>query len=321
MIGLEKAKTAISTRFIGQPDVVDLALGALLSGGHALLVGVPGLGKTRLVETLGAVMGLATNRVQFTPDLMPADILGSEVLETGSEGSRQFKFIQGPIFCQLLMADEINRASPRTQSALLQAMQEKQVSIAGQTRVLSPPFHVLATQNPIEQEGTYPLPEAQLDRFLVQIQIGYPDRATEEDILIATTGVHEGEAVQVFDTDMLIDAQTLIRRMPVGESVVTFILELVRALRPEDETSSDQVCSAVAWGPGTRAAQALMLMCRANALLAGRLSPSINDVLEVSAPVLTHRMSLRYYAEAQGVSLEQIISETAKFIDDRGVDA
>lgn len=321
MIGLEKAKTAISTRFIGQPDVVDLALGALLSGGHALLVGVPGLGKTRLVETLGAVMGLATNRVQFTPDLMPADILGSEVLETGSEGSRQFKFIQGPIFCQLLMADEINRASPRTQSALLQAMQEKQVSIAGQTRVLSPPFHVLATQNPIEQEGTYPLPEAQLDRFLVQIQIGYPDRATEEDILIATTGVHESEAVQVFDTDMLIDAQTLIRRMPVGESVVTFILELVRALRPEDETSSDQVCSAVAWGPGTRAAQALMLMCRANALLAGRLSPSINDVLEVSAPVLTHRMSLRFSAEAQGVSLEQIISETAKVIDDRGVAA
>jgi MoxR-like ATPase len=321
MIGLEKAKTAISARFIGQPDVVDLALGALLSGGHALLVGVPGLGKTRLVETLGAVMGLATNRVQFTPDLMPADILGSEVLETGSEGSRQFKFIQGPIFCQLLMADEINRASPRTQSALLQAMQEKQVSIAGQTRVLSPPFHVLATQNPIEQEGTYPLPEAQLDRFLVQIQIGYPDRATEEDILIATTGVHEGEAVQVFDTDMLIDAQTLIRRMPVGESVVTFILELVRALRPEDETSSDQVCSAVAWGPGTRAAQALMLMCRANALLAGRLSPSISDVLEVSAPVLTHRMSLRFSAEAQGVSLEQIISETAKGIDDRGVAA
>ena len=321
MIGLEKAKTAISARFIGQTDVVDLALGAILSGGHALLVGVPGLGKTRLVETLAAVMGLATNRVQFTPDLMPADILGSEVLETGTEGSRQFKFIPGPIFCQLLMADEINRASPRTQSALLQAMQEKQVSIAGQTRVLSPPFHVLATQNPIEQEGTYPLPEAQLDRFLVQIQIGYPNRATEEDILIATTGVQKGEAVQVFDTEMLIDAQTLIRRMPIGESVVAFILTLVRALRPEDETSSDKVRSSISWGPGTRAAQALMLMCRANALLAGRLSPSIGDVLEVSGPVLMHRMALRFSAQAQGVSLDQIISEIAQGLDDNGVAA
>ena len=180
MAALEKAKVEISHRFIGQSGVVDLALGAILSGGHALLVGVPGLGKTRLVETLATVMGLQSNRVQFTPDLMPADILGSEVLETTANGSRQFKFIEGPIFCKLLMADEINRASPRTQSALLQAMQERQVSIAGETRSLSTPFHVLATQNPIEQEGTYPLPEAQLDRFLVQIDIGYPDLATEQ---------------------------------------------------------------------------------------------------------------------------------------------
>ena len=321
MMGLEKVKTTISARFIGQADVVDLALGVILSGGHALFIGVPGLGKTRLAETLGLVMGLATNRVQFTPDLMPADILGSEVLETGIEGARQFKFIPGPVFCQLLMADEINRASPRTQSALLQAMQEKQVSIAGETRVLSPPFHVLATQNPIEQEGTYPLPEAQLDRFLAQIHIGYPDKLTEEEILLATTGLHEGEAVQVFDTEMLLDAQTLIRRMPVGESVIEFILELVRALRPEDGTSSDQVRSAIAWGPGTRAAQALMLMCRANALLAGRLSPSIRDVLEVAGPVLMHRMSLRFSAQAQGVSLEKIISETAQGLDDKGVAA
>lgn len=321
MIGLENAKTAIAARFIGQPDVVDLALGAILSGGHALLVGVPGLGKTRLVETLGTVMGLATNRVQFTPDLMPADILGSEVLEAGTDGSREFKFIPGPIFCQLLMADEINRASPRTQSALLQAMQEKQVSIAGQTRDLAPPFHVLATQNPIEQEGTYPLPEAQLDRFLVQIQIGYPDRETEEDILIATTGGQEVAAAQVFDTQGLIDAQALIRRMPVGENVVSFILALVRALRPEDASSSDQIRSAIAWGPGTRAAQALMLISRANALLAGRLSPSVADVLEVSRPVLTHRMSLRFSAQAQGFSLEQLISETAQGLDDKGVAA
>ena len=319
MVGLEKAKKAISARFIGQTQVVHLALGVILSGGHALLVGLPGLGKTRLVETLGFVMGLATNRVQFTPDLMPADILGSEVLETGIEGSRQFKFIPGPIFCQLLMADEINRASPRTQSALLQAMQEKQVSIAGQTRILSPPFHVLATQNPIEQEGTYPLPEAQLDRFLAQISVGYPDKSTEKDILLATTGLHEAEAPQIFDTEMLLDAQTLIRRMPVGESVVAFILALVRALRPEDETASDQVRSSINWGPGTRAAQALMLMCRANALLAGRLSPSIADVLEVSVPVLMHRMALRFSAQAQGFTLDKIIVDTSQDIDNKGI--
>ncbi len=321
MMGLEKAKTAISGRFIGQSQVVNLSLQVILSGGHALLVGLPGLGKTRLAETLGAVMGLDMNRVQFTPDLMPADILGSEVLETESEGSRRFKFIPGPIFCQLLMADEINRASPRTQSALLQAMQEKQVSIAGQTRVLSPPFHVLATQNPIEQEGTYPLPEAQLDRFFAQISVSYPDKSTEEEILLATTGLHEGEAVQVFDTKMLLDAQMLVRRIPVGESVVAFVLALVRALRPEDDTSSDNVRSAVAWGPGTRAAQALMLMCRANALLAGRLSPSVTDVMEISVPVLMHRMSLRFSAQAQGITLQKIITETAFGLDNTGVTA
>jgi len=185
---LSDAKASIAQRIIGQGEVVDLALAAMLSGGHALLMGLPGLGKTLLVDTLSTVMGLSANRVQFTPDLMPADILGSEVLETASDGSRAFRFLQGPIFCQLLMADEINRASPRTQSALLQAMQEREVTIAGEHRKLPAPFHVLATQNPIEQEGTYPLPEAQLDRFLVKIDVPYPDRATERGILIATTG-------------------------------------------------------------------------------------------------------------------------------------
>lgn len=194
---LAEARASITRRFIGQERVVDLTLSALLCGGHAVLVGLPGLGKTRLVETLSTVMGLNGNRVQFTPDLMPADILGSEVLETGADGSRAFKFIPGPIFCQLLMADEINRASPRTQSALLQAMQERQVTVAGQDRSLGAPFHVLATQNPIEQEGTYPLPEAQLDRFLVQIDVPYPDRATERDILLATTGAAEEEAHEI----------------------------------------------------------------------------------------------------------------------------
>ena len=217
---LSLARASIARRFIGQERVVDLVLAAMLCGGHALLVGLPGLGKTRLVATLGTVMGLRAGRVQFTPDLMPADILGSEVLETAADGSRGFRFIPGPIFCQLLMADEINRASPRTQSALLQAMQEGEVTVSGAHRALDRPFHVLATQNPIEQEGTYPLPEAQLDRFLVQVDVEYPTRATERDILIATTGAEEAEAHQVFSAEELIAAQGVLRRMPVGDQVV-----------------------------------------------------------------------------------------------------
>lgn len=311
---LRDAKESINRRFIGQERVVDLTLSALLCGGHALLIGLPGLGKTRLVETLSTVMGLHGNRVQFTPDLMPADILGSEVLETGGDGSRAFKFIEGPIFCQLLMADEINRASPRTQSALLQAMQEKMVSVAGEDRPLAAPFHVLATQNPIEQEGTYPLPEAQLDRFLVQIDVPYPDRETERDILIATTGVAEDEAHAVFSTDELLAAQTLLRRMPVGESVVEMILDLVRAFRPDEPDASERVKETVAWGPGPRAAQALMLTVRAKALLDGRLAPSPDDVIDMAEPVLSHRMALNFAARARGDRLSNLILETAQTI-------
>ena len=321
MGALDKAKSEISQRFIGQNTVVDLAIGAILSNGHALLVGVPGLGKTRLVETLGTVMGLNANRVQFTPDLMPADILGSEVLETTESGNRQFKFIEGPIFCRLLMADEINRASPRTQSALLQAMQECQVSIAGETRALSAPFHVLATQNPVEQEGTYPLPEAQLDRFLVQIDIGYPDHSTEQDILLATTGKGDLEAKQVFNPEKIIAMQDLIRRMPVGQNTIDFILHLVRSLRPNDVSASDLVKDAVAWGPGTRAAQALILMGRAHALLNGHLAPLITDVIAVSEAVLAHRMSLRFSAQAQGLTLQGLIRDTIGRLDRKGVAA
>ncbi|MDQ2090876.1 AAA family ATPase [Marimonas arenosa] len=308
---LAGAKASITRRFIGQETVVDLALSALLCGGHALLIGLPGLGKTRLVETLSTVMGLDANRVQFTPDLMPADILGSEVLETGADGSRTFKFIPGPIFCQLLMADEINRASPRTQSALLQAMQERQVTVAGRDRPLEPPFHVLATQNPIEQEGTYPLPEAQLDRFLVQIDVLYPDRDTEKDILLATTGVAEDEAHNVFSPAELVAAQTLLRRMPVGDAVVEQILDLVRAFRPEDPTASETVRNSVAWGPGPRAAQALMLTVRARAMLQGRLAPSTDDVLAMARPVLSHRMALNFAARARGERLTELIDTTA----------
>ncbi len=307
---LAQARASITRRFIGQERVVDLALSALLCGGHGLLVGLPGLGKTRLVETLSTVMGLNSNRIQFTPDLMPADILGSEVLETGADGTRAFKFIPGPIFCQLLMADEINRASPRTQSALLQAMQERKVSVAGEDRPLSPPFHVLATQNPIEQEGTYPLPEAQLDRFLVQIDVPYPDRETERDIILATTGVTEDDSHEVFTPQELIDAQNLLRRMPVGEAVMEQIIDLVRAFRPEDPSASEKIRETVAWGPGPRAAQAMMLTVRARAMLHGRLAPDMDDVVAMSQPVLTHRMALNFAARARGEELNTIISET-----------
>jgi MoxR-like ATPase len=279
----------------------------LLSGGHALLVGVPGLGKSRLVETIGIVTGLSVKRVQFTPDLMPADIIGSEVLEESEEGRRRsFRFIPGPVFCQLLMADEVNRASPRTQSALLQAMQERRVTAGGHEHPLPIPFHVLATQNPLEQEGTYPLPEAQLDRFLMEVDVGYPDQEAERAMLLATTGIEEGLAEQAMTPAELMTAQALIRRVPIGESVVSAILALVRGGRPE--TAEDEVVRrSVSWGPGPRAAQALMLASRARALLDGRLAPSVDDVAALARPVLRHRMALTFAARADGVTLESII--------------
>ncbi|MEL6586110.1 MAG: MoxR family ATPase [Pseudomonadota bacterium] len=308
---LQEARTAIGTRIIGQDRVVTLSLAAMLSGGHALLMGLPGLGKTRLVETLGTVMGLASNRIQFTPDLMPADILGSEVLETADDGSRSFRYIEGPIFCQLLMADEINRASPRTQSALLQSMQEREVTVAGHTHTLPKPFHVLATQNPIEQEGTYPLPEAQLDRFLVKVDVEYPDRATEKAIVLATTGAAEAEATEVLTAADLMRAQDIVRRMPVGDAVVDRILDLVRACRPDDPDAPEMVRKHMAWGPGPRAAQAFMLLVRAQALLEGRLAPDADDVARLARPVLGHRMALSFAARAEGVVLEQVIDSVA----------
>lgn len=307
---LAEARDSIGKRFIGQPRVVDLTLTSLICGGHAVLIGLPGLGKTRLVDTLSTVMGLNGNRIQFTPDLMPADILGSEILDTAADGTRNFRFVEGPVFCQLLMADEINRASPRTQSALLQAMQEKEVTIAGEHRPLGAPFHVLATQNPIEQEGTYPLPEAQLDRFLVQIDVPYPDRKTERDILIATTGASEEEATAVFTADELLAAQTLLRRMPVGDNIVDMILDLVRLCRPDNDAPAI-IRDNVSWGPGPRAAQALMLTVRASALLAGRLAPSPEDIMTMAVPVLEHRMALSFAARARGENITDIITSVA----------
>ena len=304
---LQNARAGIGEVVLGQNAVVELAMMAILSGGHALLVGVPGLAKTLLVETIGTVMGLDSKRVQFTPDLMPADIVGSEVLEETAKGKRSFRFIEGPVFCQLLMADEINRASPRTQSALLQAMQERFVTVAGQRHDLPAPFHVLATQNPIEQEGTYPLPEAQLDRFLFQIDVGFPELGTEKDILIATTGATDASAKKVVTPKQLISMQKLVRQLPVGDKVVDSILTLVRNARP-DQTALSEIKETVAWGPGPRAGQSLMLATRAKALIDGRLSPSIDDVLELAAPVLQHRMALTFAARADGKSISQTIA-------------
>ncbi|MDA0369386.1 MAG: MoxR family ATPase [Proteobacteria bacterium] len=303
---MAQVRSKIGEFIFGQQEVVDQTLITLLAGGHALLIGVPGLAKTKLVETLGTVMGLEDKRVQFTPDLMPADIIGSEVLEESESGQRAFRFIPGPVFCQLLMADEINRASPRTQSALLQAMQEQQVSVAGTRHALPRPFHVLATQNPIEQEGTYPLPEAQLDRFLMQVDVDYPDLDAERRMLMATTGAAEGVPTAVMNAEELLAAQRLVRRIPVGESVVEAILGLVRAGRPES-SELPEVREAVAWGPGPRASQALMLTVRVKALLEGRLSPSVDDVVELAGPTLRHRMALNFAARAEGVTLPGLI--------------
>jgi MoxR-like ATPase len=304
---LRLVRERVGEVIFGQGEVVEQALITLLAGGHALLIGVPGLAKTRLVETLGTILGLDDKRIQCTPDLMPADILGSEVLEESESGRRSFRFIRGPVFCQLLMADEINRASPRTQSALLQAMQEGRVTIAGQYHPLPRPFHVLATQNPLEQEGTYPLPEAQLDRFLLQIDVDYPDRDAERRMLIATTGLAEQRPRQAMTADELMAAQRLVRHIPVGDSVVEAILSLVAAGRPDPAAAGAR--RYVAWGPGPRASQALMLACRARALIDGRYAPSVDDVLALAPPVLRHRMAVSFAGRAEGIGVAQVIAE------------
>jgi MoxR-like ATPase len=307
---ISRVRDGVGKVIFGQESVVERTLVALLAGGHALLVGVPGLAKTKLVETLGIVLGMDARRVQFTPDLMPSDILGSEVMEQDESGKRSFRFIPGPIFAQLLMADEINRASPRTQSALLQSMQEYHVTVAGARHDLPAPFHVLATQNPLEQEGTYPLPEAQLDRFLMQIDILYPDIEAERRILLETTGVEDAKATNVLTPARLQEIQQLIRRMPVPESVVEAILDLVRSARPgQGNAETDKH---VAWGPGPRASQALTLCARARALYEGRLAPSIDDVKALAEPVLQHRMALTFAARAEGMSVRDVVARLVK---------
>ncbi|HWA22697.1 MAG TPA: MoxR family ATPase [Caulobacterales bacterium] len=307
---LQRARAEIGKAVFGQERVVELSLAAVLAGGHALLVGAPGLAKTRLVAALAQVVGLPWGRIQFTPDLMPADILGSEVLDTDETGRRHFRFVQGPIFTSLLMADEINRASPRTQSALLQAMQEHHVTVSGHAFDLPAPFHVLATQNPIEHEGAYPLPEAQLDRFLLQVDVPYPDKETERRIIVETTGLGEAKPEAVLDPATLISIQRLVRRMPVGEKVLAAIIELVRSARP-GASSDPRVNAHVAWGPGPRAGQALMLAVRARALLRGRLAPSIDDVTALARPALVHRMALSFGARAEGLDVDSLVDDLA----------
>ena len=303
-------RAEIGKAIFGQEKVVEQTLLAVLSGGHALLVGVPGLAKTRLVTTLGTVLGLGASRIQFTPDLMPSDILGSEVMDQDENGRRSFRFVKGPIFAELLMADEINRASPRTQSALLQAMQEYHVTIAGLRNDLPKPFHVLATQNPLEQEGTYPLPEAQLDRFLLQVDVDYPQLAAERQVLLETTGMSEATVNPVINAARLMEIQHLIRQMPVGESVVDAILHLVRSARPGNGNAMTD--KTVAWGPGPRAGQAMMLASRARALYDGRLAPSTDDVYALAESVLQHRMALTFAARAEGMTVRGVIADLVR---------
>jgi MoxR-like ATPase len=303
-----RARQALDGVVYGQGDVVDLALATLAAGGHGLLVGAPGLAKTLLVTSIGALLGLDSRRIQFTPDLMPSDILGSEVLEESASGRREFRFIPGPIFCQLLMADEINRASPRTQSALLQAMQERHVTVAGARHDTPSPFHVLATQNPIEQEGTYPLPEAQLDRFLMQINVGYPDKAAERRMVIATTGAETPALTAVMAASDLLRAQAVVRRMPVAERILDSILAIVRSARPL-EGAEERVRMLVGWGPGPRASQALSLAARALAMIDGRKAPSLDDIRRLAKPVLRHRMALNFTARAQSIDIDGFIDE------------
>src|SRR6516162_525481 len=311
----ERVQKATAAVIFGQEQVIERTLVTILSGGHALLIGVPGLAKTLLVETLGKVLGLDAKRIQFTPDLMPSDIIGSEVLEDSSGGGRRsFRFVKGPIFAQLLMADEINRASPKTQSALLQAMQEHHVTVAGQRHDVPTPFHVLATQNPLEQEGTYPLPEAQLDRFLLQVDVSYPDQGAERRMLFATTGTEERRVEPILTAQELMAIQRLVRQLPVPDKVVEAILKLARSARPGTGAGAD-TDRLVAWGPGPRASQALMLAVRAKALIDGRLAPSVDDVVALAEPVLKHRMALTFAARAEGATPTAVINRLAAALE------
>jgi MoxR-like ATPase len=299
----------IGRRIIGQQKIVDDLVAALLAGGHALLVGVPGLAKTLLVQTVSQALDLSFSRVQFTPDLMPSDITGTELLEEDhATGRRFFKFVRGPIFANVVLADEINRAPPKTQAALLQAMQEHVVTAAGQTHALPEPFFVLATQNPIEQEGTYPLPEAQLDRFMMQLNVAYPSREEEERIVTATTGDVSVDIKPVLAAEELLELQHLVRRLPAPPTVVNYAVRLARSTRPGADEATPMVKKYVSWGAGPRASQYLILGAKARAAMDGRSLPDIEDVNAMAVPVLGHRVVVNFQAEAEGVSPERLIA-------------
>ena len=300
-------RTETARVIVGQDDIVEQLLTSLLCKGHCLLVGVPGLAKTLLISTLGRILGLKFQRIQFTPDLMPTDIVGSELLHTGDDGSREFRFAPGPIFANLILADEINRTPPKTQAALLEAMQEKQVTVNGQTRLLEEPFTVFATQNPIEHEGTYPLPEAQLDRFFFELRIGYPSMDEEEEIVRRTTGQTMPEASTTLDSDGVKKLQQAAIDVPLPDSVVKSILKLVHSTRPDSEHATDEVKNYVSYGAGPRASQCLARAARALALLRGQPSASIDEVRDLALPILRHRVIPNYNATGEGISADTII--------------
>ena len=311
---LETARSAIllelEKQIVGQKQVIDELLITLFSGGHCLLVGVPGLAKTLLIRTIAQILDLQFNRIQFTPDLMPADITGTDIIQDDtSTGDRSFRFIQGPVFSNIVLADEINRTPPKTQAALLQAMQEHHVTAGGQTYSLPEPFFVLATQNPIEQEGTYPLPEAQLDRFMFNIHIGYPDKAEEKQIVMSTTSAYAASFNHVLTGSEILELQQLVRKVPVAEKIVDYAVALSRNTRPENESTPQFVKDWVSWGAGPRASQYLILAAKAKAVLSGRPNASFEDVKAVAKPVLRHRVLTNFNAEADGITSVDIIDK------------
>jgi len=304
----QQLRAQISRRIVGQSQIVDDLVTALLAGGHVVLVGVPGLAKTLLVQTVSQALALSFSRVQFTPDLMPSDITGTELMEEDSgTGRRAFRFVKGPIFAQVVLADEINRAPPKTQAALLQAMQERTVTVAGHTYTLPAPFFVLATQNPIEQEGTYPLPEAQLDRFMFELRLGYPSRDEEEQIVHATTGDKAPEISPVLGGEELLSLQRLVRRLPAPPSVVQYAVQVARSTRPDDPMAGPGVKKYVSWGAGPRASQYLVLGAKARAAMDGRAAPDFDDVKAVAPAVLRHRLVLNFQAEADNATFADIV--------------
>nr|WP_321230892.1 MoxR family ATPase [uncultured Psychroserpens sp.] len=296
-------KTEVAKVIVGQDEVVNQILISIFSGGHSLLIGVPGLAKTLMVNTIAQALGLDFKRIQFTPDLMPSDILGSEILDE----NRQFKFIKGPIFANIILADEINRTPPKTQAALLEAMQERSVTVSGHNYKLELPYFVLATQNPIEQEGTYPLPEAQLDRFMFAINLEYPSFAEEVQVVKATTSDHKATVNALFSSQEIIDFQNVIRRIPVADNVIEYAVKMVSKTRPKTSTASELVAEFVDWGAGPRASQNLILAAKTHAAINGKFSPDIENVQAVASGILRHRIIKNYKAEAEGITDEQII--------------